>query len=227
METNVYRLFVICVPLWRYWTLWLHWRQEGPLCARRFISVGIRMQQWKIGLFCRAPHQHWKVPQKISEAKRCSFNLPAIGRRVPTIWTLSYTRFPPVKRGFFLPLMLVEACWETGCADCEGCQRQAGPVGHGGDLTALDVGWPFPLGPASCWSCQYKHSPFCSFSQSPLPTPTPKLMARQRSLCVSWPNTDSDFNINQCWQSKSSVWSCVYWIPELLKVFDHIGINKL
>lgn len=155
--------------------------------------------------------------QKISEAKRCSFNPPAIGRRVPTVWALSCTRFPPVKRGFFLPLMLVEACWETGCADCEGCQRQAGPVGHGGDLAVLDVSWPFPLGPASCWSCQYKHSLLCSLSQSPLPPPTPKLMARQRMdycLCVSWPNTDSDFNINQCWLSNSSVWSCVLnsWI---------------
>lgn len=141
--------------------------------ARRFISVGIRMQQWTIGLFCRAPHQRWKVPQQISEAKRRSLNLPAINRRMPTICVLSCTSFPRVKRGSFLPLTLVEACWETGCADCEGRQRQAGPVGHGGDLTALDVSWPFPLGPASRWFCQYKHSPLCSLSPSSPSHPRP------------------------------------------------------
>lgn len=71
------------------------------------------------------------------------------------------------------PALGSEARWETDRVDCEGAQRQAGPVSHGGAFAPSDVSRPFPRGsraarPASVNTGPSVSLPVTSLLSSPL-----------------------------------------------------------
>ena len=112
------------------------------------------------------------------------------------------------------PALGSEALWETGRADCEGAQRQAGPVSHGGAFVPSDVSRPFPRGSRAARPASVNTGLSVSLPVTSLLSPPHG--CREDGcwcvwVCVCRPCADSGCNINHCWLNKSSVWSCVCW----------------
>lgn len=116
-----------------------------------------------------------------------------------------------------------EARWETDCIDCGGHQKTSRPCQSWWSRCELAIS----MGLTSCSPCQCKHKPLCSFpSHSPALLPhTAAAWRMDVGVCVcvraSWPSIDSGFNINYGRLNESGVWSCVYWITQLL--IDPVG----
>lgn len=79
----------------------------------------------------------------------------------------------------------IEARWETDCNDCEGRQRQAGPVSHSGAFTPLDVSWPFPWGSRAAYPASVNTGPSVPFPVTrPLFSPPTTAWRMDAGECV-------------------------------------------
>lgn len=56
-----------------------------------------------------------------------------------------------------------KARWEMDCIDCQGPQRQAGPVSHGRAFSPLDGSRPFPRGSQAAHPASVNTGPSVSF----------------------------------------------------------------